>query len=75
MMVYHPPTALAFWHEAKAGRGRLTSAQHTHGRIATSCGLRVVVGDVEVAGSYLISQGIVRQVDGVWEYIGATNGD
>ncbi len=70
MTVYHPPTCLAFYHEAKAGRGRLTPAQREHKRVAESCGLRVVVGDVEVAGSYLISQGIVKQIDGVWEYIG-----
>jgi hypothetical protein len=70
MMVYHPPTALAFWHEAKAGRGRLTPAQREHKHFAGSCGLPVVVGDVEIAGNYLTSQGIARQVEGVWEYIG-----
>ena len=75
LIVYHPPTASAFFHEVKAGRGRLTPAQRDHKHVAESCGLRVVVGDVEVAGSYLISKGIVRQVEGVWEYIGGTNGD
>ncbi len=71
MVVYHPPTWSAFFHEAKAGRGRLTDAQATHQSIAQSCGLRVVVGDVEAAGAYLVSQGIVRQVDGIWEYLGS----
>lgn len=70
MTVYHSPTCLAFYHEAKAGRGRLTAAQREHKRVAESCNLHVVVGDVEAAGAYLVSQGIVRQVDGVWEYIG-----
>ncbi len=70
MIIYHLPTGLAFFHEVKAGRGRLTLAQREHQRVAQSCGLRVVVGDVEVAGNYLIVQGIVRQVEGVWEYIG-----
>lgn len=70
MVVYHLPTWSAFFHEAKAGRGRMTPAQTTHQRIAQTCGLRVVVGGVEAAGAYLVSQGIVRQVDGVWEYIG-----
>ena len=70
MMVYHPPTASAFWHEAKAGRGRLTPAQREHQQTSQCCGLPVVVGDVEVAGGYLISQGIVRKVEDVWEYTG-----
>jgi len=69
MIVYHPPTRSVWWMEVKAGRGRLTPAQCAHKHIAESCGMRVVVGDVEVAGSYLISQGIVRQVEDVWEYI------
>ena len=38
--------------------------------VSQCCGLPVVVGDVEVAGGYLISQGIVRQVEDVWEYTG-----
>ena len=75
LIVYHESTGSHWWHEVKSGRGRLTPAQRDHQHVSQSCGLRVVVGDVEVAGSYLISQGIVRQVDGVWEYIGATNGD
>ena len=70
MMVYHEPTDSHWWHEAKAGRGRLTPAQVTHQRVSQSCGLRVVVGDVEVAATILIGRGIIRQVDGVWEYIG-----
>lgn len=71
LVVYHLPTCSAFLHEAKAGSGRLTAVQATHRRIAQSCGMHVVVGDVEAAGAYLISRGIVRQVDGVWEYIGS----
>ncbi|KKK76179.1 hypothetical protein LCGC14_2866270 [marine sediment metagenome] len=70
MMCYHEPTSSHWWHEAKAGSGKLTTAQRTHKLVAMSCDLRVVVGGVEEAGAYLVSQGIVRQVDGVWEYIG-----
>ncbi len=70
MMCYHEPTSSHWWHEAKAGSGKLTTAQRIHKLVAMSCDLCVVVGDVEVAGNYLVSQGIVRQVDGVWEYIG-----
>ena len=70
MIVYHLETTAAFWHESKAGRGRLTHSQFVHRQVSQCCGLRVVVGDVEAAGAYLVSQGIVRQVDGVWEYIG-----
>jgi hypothetical protein len=71
MMVYHESTGSHWWHEAKGGRGRLSAAQRSHQTIAQRCGLRVVVGDVEMAGNYLITQGIVRQVEGVWEYIGS----
>lgn len=70
IIVYHPPTAAHWWHEIKAGRGRLTPAQREHKQIAESCGLHVVVGDVEVAGSYLLAQGIVSKAGDVWEYIG-----
>ena len=48
----------------------MMDSQLTHKRISQSCGLYVLVGDVEVAGNYLIAQGIVKHVDGVWEYIG-----
>lgn len=71
LMVYHPPTALCFWSEVKSGRGRLTPAQTIHRQVSQACGLTVVVGGVEEAGAYLISQGIVKQADGVWEYIGS----
>ena len=73
MIVYDLPTASAWWHESKAGGGRLTHSQFVHKQVSRSCGLPVVVGDVEAAGAYLISQGIVRQIDGVWEYIGGTS--
>ncbi len=70
MMVYHPLTNSAWWHEAKAGAGRLTLDQLGHQHVAESCGLRVVVGDMESAADYLMIRGLVKQVDGVWEYIG-----
>jgi hypothetical protein len=71
LICYHVPTALAFHHEAKSGRAKLTPAQTVHRGIARHCGMHVVVGGVEEAGAYLISQGILKQVDGVWEYIGS----
>ena len=75
MMVYHPPTRSHWWHEAKAGSGRLTKSQVGHREVSESCGLPVVVGDTDAAARTLTGRGIVRQVEGVWEYIGGTNGD
>ena len=70
IIVYHPPTRLHWWHEVKGGCGRLTPAQVAHREVSESCGLSVVVGDVEAAARTLTGRGIIRQVDGVWEYIG-----
>ncbi len=71
MIVYHPPTGSHWWHESKAGRGRLMDSQLTHQRISQSCGLRVVVGDTNAAANTLIGRGIIQMTaDGVWEYIG-----
>lgn len=69
-MIVYPPMGVAFWHEAKAGSGRLTPAQVEHQRVSESRGLHVVVGDLEAAATTLTGRGLIRKVDGVWEYIG-----
>jgi hypothetical protein len=65
LIVFHPRSATAWYHEVKTPTGTVSPAQLHFLELAAGCGIRVVVGGVNAAEEQLVIIGAAyRELDG-----------